>query len=215
MPLDHRRLTRKILIERHNYNVVQVFKHAHGRDVINEPEAAVRNACLIKTKDTDSLAILKVLLFSEVLGFTQHKLSMPELYTLQASNIPQLCITYIPIHYPKQRGYYQFTIPHYAGSHVPPAPFYHKGKHYRIWKLKDGSTLQAYANSDEGALQMLETYRGHINPQFKPAEFNPRKGEVSGHKHKQIELKPFRADYYPQGLNSGVVEWQHWYGGSI
>ena len=104
---------------------------------------------------------------------------------------------------------YPITIPHFKFSNPPltaPLGNYKKGNFEGILTLKDNSKVIVNCRDLAECFRVLEALKPYIEAtQLEGSSI--KAGERRGLPFKQIEVKPFRLDYYPTGVKSMKPAW--------
>lgn len=206
--------TRDLIRKGHNRDLNRFLLDIQEEDKLNSKRAHIKKAMRIDNKDSALEVLNKQIYFRFSLGAASEKLqaiaSFPERWaTKPLDNIPQLVIVFRKVDKKSRSGNYQLVIPHYKGPRNLKVSQHTKGNRVGTLTLKDNSSLVVNAISDREAERVINQLKPFIDKKYLTEEFKIT--ERKGAKISQDRYRPVRADYYPKGQSSSLVEWQHYF----
>lgn len=200
-----RRCRRYIAIE-HNQQVSKWFRVGTSSARTN-----LANSIRIYAKDTAPQMQAKMAFFKQYID-VENLLALPLIWqTNLMPGIPQLAIIFKPV---EKKNYSRYTlhIPHYNGNRSPNITSHTNGNFWGIYKLKDGSKLNAYGSSETEVSRTIREMMRYVGKKWLPDTKKIATGYMPHEPFKRIKLKPIRADYFPEGRkNNPYSEWSYYF----
>lgn len=205
--------TRDLIRKGHNRDLNKHLLDVKYEDQLNSKRAHIKKGLRINDKDSGLEILNKQFYFRFGLGGIDEKIkpvaSFPERWaTKPLSNIPQLVIVFRKVK-KSRSGNYQLVIPHYNGPRKPIVSHHTKGNRIGTLTLRDNSTLVVNAFSDREAERVVNKLKPYIDRRYLTDDFKIT--ERRGAKLAQDQYRPIRADFYSQGQENSVPDWQYFF----
>lgn len=205
--------TRDLIRKGHNRDLNRFLLDVKDEDKLSNKRAHIKKALRINDRDNGVEIANKQIYFRLGLGGADEKIkavaSFPERWaTKPLSNVPQLVIVFRKVKASKS-GNYQLVIPHYNGSRKPIVSYHTKGNRIGTLTLKDNSTLVINAISDREVERVINRLKPFIDKRYLTDDLKIT--ERKGAKIAQDQYRPLRADFYPQGQENSVAQWQFFF----
>ena len=201
--------TQRIVRIGHNRRVKAYFRDTVSDTAAATGRQALKTSLLIRDDDSALETMTKMLYFSNYLD-RDLVTTQPDGYQIKkGQDIPQLVIVFRDRDPKSISGDYPLYVPHYNGNKNPKIPSYNKGDHWARWTLKDNSKIIVNAKTETEALQVIKKLEKYVDKKFRTPELPWLvTGEVAKGTYKQFKAIPIRADYYPEGKQSGYAQWR-------
>ena len=203
----------RIIRVNHNREVRSYFKDAEGEDSVRTGRLALKTALTIKDNDSAIEVINKQVYFNELKRqySSDSFITYPEDYQVRKEiGRPQLVVIFVPTKEGLTNKQYPITIPHYKGDKKPKIKQYYKGKNWARLILKDNSHLRINARSKAEAISMIKHLLNYVEPKYRTDTKEIITGHYETDRFKVLKMRPYRADYYPQGKQTKYSTWQYY-----
>jgi hypothetical protein len=205
--------TQKVIRINHNRDVKKWFKDISSDTNTVTGRQVLKTCFLIRDEDSAIEVMNKMLAYQAYIkkyGDLTAVASIPEDWQLKVeAQRPQLVVVFRPTSKKEKSGYYSFVIPHYNGDKTPSIKSFTKGNYWARIILKDNSKIVINANTENNAVEMAKSFLKYVEAKYKTN--NIRTGEYLDNPFKVLSLKPWRADYYPNGKKNNYPKWQHYF----
>lgn len=199
----------------HNRDVKKWFRDIISDTAYKTGREQLKTAYLINKDDSGIEVLNKILgyqLYVKKLEGISAVASVPEVWNYKPGiDRPQLAIIFRPKRKTDGQGYYPIYIPHYDGDKTPRIKAYTKGNYWAKAICKDNSQLIINGKTEAIALARLKDLIKLVAVKYRPDTEQIKQGKYSGKIYKEIDMIPYRADFYKKGKTQNYPDWQYYF----